>query len=92
MKALQLVLVLALTTITSGEEIDPLSCRAKERDPAAIEVHHRGATYHVSNTACRDAFSAEPERFSQLFDAVAELEQQGGVAPSTDLPASLVPS
>jgi YHS domain-containing protein len=71
-----LVLLAALHT--------PEECLAKKSD---ITVTHEGKTYAFRYEDCRTQFLEDPERFSQLYDALAEL----GVE-ETRRPASLVPS
>jgi YHS domain-containing protein len=68
----------------------PEDCLAKGSDPAAIGVTHGGKTYHLANDACRTEFLSDPERYSQLYDALLELEAEG--TPLTPSPPSLVPS
>lgn len=84
----------ALVSLTSmaQEPVDPPSCRATAGDETAIAVSHEGTTYYVTNSVCREAFLAEPDRFAQLFDALAELEAAGKAPPHAHDPESLVPS
>lgn len=56
----------------------------------SIIVEHSGRTYAVASMECRDLFLIDPERYSQLFDALIELQEQGkNVTPPQP---SLVPS
>jgi YHS domain-containing protein len=48
-----------------------------------VRVEHGGKTYRLATEECREQFLSDPERYAQLYDALAELEAQ---------PASLVPS
>lgn len=84
----------ALVSLTSmaQEPVDAASCRAATGDESAIAVSHEGTTYYVTSPACREAFLAEPARFAQLFDALAELEAAGKAPPPRHDPESLVPS
>ena len=55
-----------------------------------VVVEHAGKRYPVASSECRDLFLSDPERYSQLFDALIELEAGGKrVAPRQP---SLVPS
>ncbi|MBW3564823.1 MAG: hypothetical protein KY459_08865 [Acidobacteria bacterium] len=90
MKRFLSAVFLIVASITGAEEIDPVSCRATAAD-TSIPVQYEGNEYFVTNAECRDAFLAAPERYAQLFDALAELETEGREAPA-EQPASLVPS
>lgn len=96
MRLLPLLAGLALVCVTAalGQEPvdDPAGCRAATGDASAITVSHAGRTYYVTDERCRDAFLAEPERYAQLFDALAELEAEGKAPPPEHDAASLVPS
>lgn len=91
MKRLFFLVLLVISSVAGAEELDPLSCRASSGNPPAIEVTHEERRYFVTSPQCRDAFLAEPERYAQLFDALAELEAEGKAVP-VEQPASLVPS
>ena len=93
-RAVLCLALLAIVPVSAGAQdaIDPTSCPTTADDASGFEVTHEGRTYYVANAACRDAFIAEPERYAQLFDALAELEAEGRApAPQADA-SSLVPS
>ena len=83
MKRLAFLLVLAAPLVAQ----QPEECRVTKSD---ISVEYAAKTYFFSNEACREQFLSDPERYSQLYDALAELEAAG--KPVTPQPASLVPS
>ena len=69
---------------------EPEECFATRRDRVVESASHAGRTYQFKRAGCRALFESDPERYSQLFDALAELEAQGvAVEPE---PESLVPS
>lgn len=68
----------------------PEECRVIANPADAVNVTHGGKTYRLANEACRDQFLSDPERYAQLYDALAELEAMG--TPAVARPASLVPS
>ena len=77
-------LVLLLATGSSVEE-----CLVTD-GPAAVTAEYRGQTYPLRNETCRDEFLSDPERYSQLYDALLELHRAGAAAPPQQ--DSLVPS
>ena len=58
--------------------------------PAVHSVEHNGKTYNFRFADCREEFLTDPERYSQLYDALAELHAEGVKIESA--PPSLVPS
>jgi YHS domain-containing protein len=60
------------------------------RGKAAVTVEHQGKTYRFKFADCRDEFLSDPERYSQLYDALLELHAEGAAIESA--PPSLVPS
>ena len=88
MKSLLAIAFFAASIPLAGQESpSPEECRAAE---SAITLVYAGKTYRLASETCRQQFLSDPERFSQLYDALAELEAAGkNVAPA---PASLVPS
>ena len=82
--------LLLIATLLDAQEVPtPEECRAATAD-AAVTVTYSGKTYRLTSEACRTQFLSDPERYSQLYDASAELEAAGTpVRPST---TSLVPS
>ena len=69
---------------------EPEECFAANRDRVVETASHAGKTYQFKRAGCLALFESDPERYSQLFDALAELEAQGvAVEPEPD---SLVPS
>lgn len=85
-------IVASAAPVASGQEDpSPRQCLAKRNDPAAVTVTHDAKTYHLASAACRDQFASDPERYSQLYDALIELEKRGE-AMSAPASPSLVPS
>jgi hypothetical protein len=76
-----LLLALLLATAPAPEE-----CLAKK----GVAVSFGGKTYQLASEACREQFLSDPERYSQLYDAL--LEMQAGGAAISSAPASSVPS
>ena len=68
----------------------PEECLAKAGDASALVVTHGGKPYRMVNDTCREQFLSDPERYSQLYDALLELEAEG--TPLRAAPPSLVPS
>ena len=55
-----------------------------------LVVEYQGKTYELRYEDCRDEFLSDPERFSQLYDALLELKEEGKHVEAPK--ASLVPS
>lgn len=81
--------VAAILLATQGAPA-PEECLAKVSDASALVVTHGGKTYRMANDACRTQFLTDPERYSQLYDALLELEAEG--TPVRAAMPSLVPS
>lgn len=81
--------VAAIVLATQGVPA-PEECLAKSADPSALVVTHGGKTYRMASDACRAQFLTDPERYSQLYDALIELEAEG--TPVRAAMPSLVPS
>ena len=77
-------LVLVLAAIHTPEEC----LVVKGTGVAAAE--HDGKRYQFRFADCRDEFLADPERYSQLYDALLELAAEGAVLEPAR--PSLVPS
>lgn len=91
MKALFATLLLAGGLHALAQEAPaPEMCRVITDARTAVTVAHAGRTYRLADEACRVQFLSDPERYAQLYDALAELEAAGkaAVAPAP----SLVPS
>jgi hypothetical protein len=75
------VILLALLAVLHSPE----ECLGK-----GFTVEHQGKTYELRYADCRDEFLTDPERYSQLYDALLEMKAEGQkVEPPK---ASLVPS
>lgn len=86
-----LVSALLASSAMAQEAPAPETCRARSGDAGAIAIVVSDRTYHVTSEACRAQFLSDPERYAQLYDALAELEAAGEtIAPPRA--ASLVPS
>lgn len=66
-------------------EVDPTICVSGER--TAIIAEWDGHVYYLTSEECRALFASDPERYGQLFEALALTP----VVP-TSRKASLVPS
>ena len=78
-----------------AQETDIATCLSTA--PDALRVEYGGKTYLLRDQACKTLFEADPERYSQLFDALLEENGKGSAKPQTPQPrasesASLVPS
>ncbi len=69
----------------------PEQCLVTRAGAPALEVTHGGRTYRMADEACRAQFVSDPERYSQLYDALLELEA-GGTPLRAPATPSLVPS
>jgi len=69
---------------------EPEACIAKAGDRAAVVATHGGKSYRLASEACREQFLSDPERYSQLYDALLELAAEG--TPLRPATPSLVPS
>ena len=85
--------IVALVAVhsTAQDAPAPEQCLARANDPAALSVTHGGKTYRLATEACRAQFLTDPERYSQLYDALLELEAEGSPLRASAAP-SLVPS
>ena len=63
----------------------PEECLGKE-----FATEYQGRTYTFRYADCRDEFLKDPERMSQLYDALLEMQKEG--QPVRPQRASLVPS
>ena len=72
----------------------PADCVAVGPADAAASTEYGGKTYYFRSAACRDEFLTDPERFSQLYDALLELKAEGKPLqkPKPAHDASMVPS
>lgn len=90
------ITTLALTAVVAIAAVaqdapSPEQCLAKASDASALSVVHGGRTYYLATEACRAQFAADPERYSQLYDALLELAAEGTLIQTPATP-SLVPS
>ena len=85
-----LLIATAVCSANAQNAPDPEQCLAKAKDTAVIATYG-DKTYRLTSEVCRDQFLTDPERFSQLYDALLELEAEGTplIAPASP---SLVPS
>lgn len=76
-----------------AKPLRPADCLAVGPD-AAASAEYGGKTYYFRSQACKDEFLTDPERFSQLYDALLELKAQGKPLqkPKPQDDASMVPS
>ena len=90
MKLSLAALLVAVVPIIAQETPSPEECRAGGESSVAVE--HAGKTYRLASEACREEFLSDPERYAQLYDALAELEAGGKRVAARPRDASLVPS
>jgi YHS domain-containing protein len=55
----------------------PEECLRASGDPVVESAVYAGKTYEFKRAGCKALFDSDPERFSQLFDALAELAASG---------------
>lgn len=67
--------------------VEPETCIAPG---GTVIVEQAGKRYALASSDCRDLFLSDPERYSQLFDALTELAAAG--KPAAPAQPSLVPS
>lgn len=82
------LLALLLIAGSLGAQPAPEDCLKASR----VTVSHGGKTYRLADEACRQQFLSDPERYSQLYDALLELEAAGKTMEAPPEEASLVPS
>ncbi|MCA1732879.1 MAG: hypothetical protein LC732_04680 [Acidobacteria bacterium] len=87
--ALMLTLLVLLAAPASG--VEPEECLVAAGSEPATTADYRGVNYELASAECRELFLSDPERYSQLFDALAELGAQPA-EPAAHAPASLVPN
>lgn len=91
MKAIFATLLLASSLDLLGQEAPaPETCRVLTDERTSVTVLHAGREYRLASEACRAQFLSDPERYAQLYDALAELEAAGRAA--VPRAPSLVPS
>ena len=62
------------------ETLKPADCLADAKTAAAT-ADYGGKTYYFKSQACKEHFLTDPERYSQLYDALAELKNAGKPLP-----------
>ena len=90
-----LLSVLLAQTLCSAQETDIATCLSTA--PGALRIEYGGKTYLLRDQECKTLFETDPERYSQLVDALLEENGKGSPKPQTPQPrasesASLVPS
>jgi YHS domain-containing protein len=68
-----LVLLVLLLAAPGARAVEPEQCLLSPGQEPAVSVAHAGKTYSFALAECRDLFLSDPERYAQLFDALAEL-------------------
>ena len=91
MNRLALMLALLLLFASSASGVEPEECIVPTESEPVTTVVFQGVVYELASNECRELFLSDPERYSQLFDALAELGAQPA-EPATPAPASLVPN
>ena len=86
------ILLLSLGRV-SGAAPTAAECLATDAAQAVASVEYNGKTYRFRDPACKEEFLSDPERFSQLYDALLELKSQGQPLPKPpDSDYSAVPA
>lgn len=85
-----LVFVSFLLIGSGAQAVEPEQCLLAPGQTAAVTVPHGGKTYSFARADCRDLFLSDPERYAQLFDALAELGPLSPELPGESV--SLVPN
>jgi YHS domain-containing protein len=85
-----LAAALLLASVQSG--IEPEECLVRRGAKPAATATFNGKTYAFSKAGCREQFLADPERYAQLYDALAEMAAAGELRAPAPREASLVPS
>jgi YHS domain-containing protein len=70
----------------------PEECLVTRGKKTAASATYNNRTYAFTSVECRDRFLTDPERFSQLYDALQELADAGEPLATPPEDASLVPS
>ena len=81
-----LAVLVASPALAQEPKNDPETCLVAKR---GVVVEHAGKPYRLRDDACREEFLSDPERFAQLYDAIAELRAAGQTVTKSE---SLVPS
>lgn len=82
--------MIALVAAVLLATVEPESCIVRPGQKAAASATFNGKTYAFAKAECRELFLSDPERYAQLFDALAELAAAGELPAQRE--ASLVPS
>ena len=93
MKPFAALLLVAVSAAAAAlaQELRLEDCIPKESERPAVEVEYGGRTYGLRSEDCRALFESDPERYSQLYDALLQLAKLGQESPRKDA-VSLVPS
>jgi YHS domain-containing protein len=66
----------AVVDIPRVDTLKPADCMTDVKG-AAASVDYGGKSYYFKSQACKEQFLTDPERYSQLYDALAELKNAG---------------
>jgi YHS domain-containing protein len=86
-----LLFLAAAPTAAAPAEPRLEDCIPGPAERSAVEVEYAGRTYGLRSEECRALFESDPERYSQLYEALIELAKMGQEPPRKDA-VSLVPS
>ena len=85
-------LLIAVATGAAAQNApEPEECLVASKEAPAVVATYGDKSYRLKNEACRDQFITDPERYSQLYDALLELAAEGTPLTAPSSP-SLVPS
>ena len=79
-----------LAALLLAAALEPEQCLVRPGQRAAASATFDGKTYEFAMVECREQFLSDPERYAQLYDALAEIMKSGEVPAPRE--ASLVPS
>ena len=87
-----LIITALLPAMSAAAAIEPERCLPSPGTRPAVVVEHEGKSYPLTSEQCRELFLSDPERYSQLFDALAELDPDPVEEERAGENASLVPN
>ena len=84
--------IAAFAGMAAGTAPAPEACMVKPGAVAAASTVYNGRPYFFASIECGEEFLSDPERYSQLYDALSELAASGVPVKPTPADESLVPS
>ena len=90
MRRLAIALALAFCCAADAAAVEPEACLVPPGAAAVASVEYAGKIYELASIECRELFLTDPERYSQLFDALAQMGASAEAEPIEE--PSLVPN